>query len=117
MTALCFPGTPGRPHRLVSSSDEKILRVFDAPSSFLRLLQGVDSLTPGWPGDTVERVEQAYVPELGLSNKVGCATFRWGRVLWTLCGLRKGCACGVAGGGGRSSLVAVARPGGRFALH
>jgi elongator complex protein 2 len=75
MTSLCFPGTPGRPHRLVSSSDEKILRVFDAPSSFLRLLRGVDGTAVEAPGDTLERVEQAYVPELGLSNKV--RALRW----------------------------------------
>jgi hypothetical protein len=71
MTSVCIPGTPGLPHRLVSSADEKILRVFDAPACFVRLLAGVDgAAAPLVAADPLVRVEQAYVPELGLSNKV-----------------------------------------------
>lgn len=57
----------------------QVLRVFDAPSAFLSLLStaGVGTVLP--PGDTVARAERAYVPELGLSNKVrACSGLLWG---------------------------------------
>jgi hypothetical protein len=82
MMCVAFPPVSGVPHRLVSGADEKLLRVFDAPECFLRLLTSVSA--GGGAGarvvaapDTVTRVEQAFVPELALSNKV-CA---------------KGCSC------------------------
>ena len=63
-------------HRFVSGADEKVLRVFDAPSSTLRLLSSISRLR-----DTVThsneflskgsswRFERAFMPSLGLSNK------------------------------------------------
>ncbi|KAL3798132.1 hypothetical protein ACHAW5_001184 [Stephanodiscus triporus] len=70
-------------HRFVSGADEKVLRVFDAPASTLRLLRsisrsrdvvanskaslskesGVAKQTSSW------RFERAFMPSLGLSNK------------------------------------------------
>lgn len=67
-------------HRFVSGADEKVLRVFDAPASTLRLLHTLkklrdpattasDSATPAeW------RVERAFLPSLGLSNKATVET-------------------------------------------
>ena len=69
-------------HRFVSGADEKVLRVFDAPSSTLRVLRSIkksrDAITQGdtqqpsneEPGnDSLWRVERAFMPSLGLSNK------------------------------------------------
>lgn len=73
-------------HRFVSGADEKTLRVFDAPASTLRTIYSIKrsrSLSPSeggsskngpasWIGaDAVfgHRVERAYLPSLGLSNK------------------------------------------------
>jgi hypothetical protein len=76
MSTVCFPPTHGYPHRMVSGSDEKLLRVFDAPECFLRMLRGVDgsaSEAHATLDDVVLRVEQAFSPELALSNKVRSA--------------------------------------------
>lgn len=64
-------------HRFVSGADEKVLRVFDAPASTLRMLRSIkqaravtedyimekNEQQPSW------RVERAFLPSLGLSNK------------------------------------------------
>ena len=55
----------------------QIIRVFDAPQSFLRQLQHAGAARTALADrddgvDTVTRVVKAYVPELGLSNKVCC---------------------------------------------
>ena len=60
-------------HRFVSGADEKQLRVFDAPLATLRLL---DQLHGRRSSHTIEgagmgRVEKAFLPSLGLSNKAG----------------------------------------------
>uniref|UniRef100_A0A7S2LPJ7 Elongator complex protein 2 n=1 Tax=Leptocylindrus danicus TaxID=163516 RepID=A0A7S2LPJ7_9STRA len=55
-------------HRFVGGADEKQLRVFDGPTSTLRLLEkmGIDC---GMMHDADERrVDRAYIPSLGLSN-------------------------------------------------
>lgn len=57
-------------YRFVSGADEKQLRVFDAPVATLRLLHGLSSNQD----DSNEklnksRVERAFIPSLGLSNK------------------------------------------------
>ncbi len=72
MRCLLFPKLSQFPHRLVSGADEKIIRVFDAPLNFIRLLAAVDPLaSAALPADDrVQRVEQAFIPELALSNKV-----------------------------------------------
>lgn len=60
---------------LYSGADEKVLRVFDAPSCVidgLATLSGVkrtQSLSPDPQDMTVSRVTRAYIPELGLSNR------------------------------------------------
>ncbi len=72
---LLFPKLPQFQHRLVSGADEKILRVFDAPLNFIRLLAAVNpsAAVPLRADDAVRRVEQAFIPELALSNKVWSA--------------------------------------------
>ncbi|KAL7471395.1 hypothetical protein ACHAXS_011684 [Conticribra weissflogii] len=62
-------------HRFVSGADEKVLRVFDAPASTLRLLHTLKKLrdpatTTSASANPAEwRVERAFLPSLGLSNK------------------------------------------------
>lgn len=66
-------------HRFVSGADEKILRVFDAPLATLRLLRTLKKLSEptsrnnpaeeGGVDSSSWRVERAFLPSLGLSNK------------------------------------------------
>ena len=65
-------------HRFISGADEKVLRVFDAPVSTLRLLRSLnqsrmasDSENNSTPNEDSAswRVERAFLPSLGLSNK------------------------------------------------
>lgn len=60
------------PHFLVSGADEKELRSFHATHLTLRTLENVtgEKLSDG---DVMERVERAYIPSLGLSNKASAA--------------------------------------------
>eukprot|EP01138_Halocafeteria_seosinensis_P007791 gb/GECG01007960.1/.p1 GENE.gb/GECG01007960.1/~~gb/GECG01007960.1/.p1 ORF type:complete len:1009 (+),score=96.06 gb/GECG01007960.1/:1-3027(+) len=67
MVCLTLPVIEGRPHTLVSGGDEKILRVFDAPSQFLTTLRNLGFVC--MERDTINRPNVAYVPELQLSNK------------------------------------------------
>eukprot|EP00984_Skeletonema_dohrnii_P003326 scaffold1117_cov187-Skeletonema_dohrnii-CCMP3373.AAC.2 len=65
-------------HRFISGADEKVLRVFDAPVSTLRLLGSLkqsrlasyndSNITPN-EDSASWRVERAFLPSLGLSNK------------------------------------------------
>ncbi|KAL7537175.1 hypothetical protein ACHAXR_007644 [Thalassiosira sp. AJA248-18] len=67
-------------HRFVSGADEKVLRVFDAPKSTLRMLQSMkqqrqqseEELDQQHPSSW--RVERAFMPSLGLSNKATADT-------------------------------------------
>jgi elongator complex protein 2 len=52
---------------IYTGSEEKVVRVFDAPNSVLRGFEQLCSLK--YQYDPSTRVEQAYIPELGLSNK------------------------------------------------
>jgi len=72
-------------HRFVSGADEKVLRVFDAPASTLRLLQSIKQSRSaiqgtGWPFENSQsslsmwRVERAFMPSLGLTNKASADT-------------------------------------------
>lgn len=65
-------------HRFISGADEKVLRVFDAPVSTLRLLRSLKESRLASYGDSNSapnedsaswRVERAFLPSLGLSNK------------------------------------------------
>ena len=72
-------------HRFVSGADEKVLRVFDAPASALRTIQAIKNVrrspaaaaaegsmvteTPTAQKNEAWRVERAFLPSLGLSNK------------------------------------------------
>jgi len=78
ISAVASLSSPHRPHLLVTGADEKELRLFDAPLSTLQLLQiasgGTSNTTEETqPGSSyyaaVDRVERAYLPALGLSNK------------------------------------------------
>lgn len=72
LTSVASISTPTHPHSLVTGADEKELRVFDAPKSTIRLLDQTIGL-PTSPDDAIERVERAYIPSLGLSNKASAA--------------------------------------------
>ena len=74
-------------HRFVSGADEKVLRAFDAPTSTLRLLRSIRQSRIAIQGinysfDQVSetnqsstwRVERAFMPSLGLSNKASADT-------------------------------------------
>ena len=62
-------------HRFVSGADEKVLRVFDAPMSTLRLVSSLkrfrdpSSVQPSIEHNVSWRVERAFMPSLGLTNK------------------------------------------------
>jgi hypothetical protein len=74
---ICIGGNSdedGEPcHRFVSGAEEKVLRVFDCPVSTLRLISSLkrlrksdfkeEDISNSW------RVERAFLPSLGLSNK------------------------------------------------
>lgn len=78
LSAVASLSTPQHPHRIVTGADEKELRAFDAPKATLRILKAAcqsgsgDSGTVPLLGDddaTLNRVERAFIPSLGLSNK------------------------------------------------
>ena len=63
-------------HRMVSSADEKVTRVFEAPKATLRLLQSLDAAKTGVVATSsidgeneLDRPERAFLPSLGLSNR------------------------------------------------
>ena len=73
LMAVASLSTPHRPHRLVTAADEKELRVFDAPLRTLRELESLCGIRVGEASgpsvDVTSRVERAYIPSLGLTNK------------------------------------------------
>ena len=75
LTCGALPRIPGTPHRLVSGAEEKVLRVYDASQWCLKRMEAMlgQPVLAEDESDEVQRAECAYVPELGLSNKVrGC---------------------------------------------
>ena len=72
LSAITSISTPQHPHRFLSGADEKEIRVFDAPSATLRLLKAV-STKDSFEADATERVERAFIPSLGLTNKATAA--------------------------------------------
>jgi WD40 repeat protein len=68
--------TPVHRHFMVSGADEKEIRGFDAPLRTTRLLSAV-AASRGVTADNcvedIKRVDRAYIPALGLSNKASAA--------------------------------------------
>ena len=73
LTTLASISTPTRRHRFVSGADEKEIRVFDAPMNAIKILEATKGTTNLSSDDNVGRVERAYIPSLGLSNKASAA--------------------------------------------
>jgi elongator complex protein 2 len=76
LSAVASLSTRRHPHVMVTGADEKEIRTFDAPKTTLRLLRAFSGTkgTGTSEGSTpVERVERAYIPSLGLSNKASAA--------------------------------------------
>lgn len=71
LTTMTSISTPQHRHIIVTGADEKEIRVFDAPRNALTLLQQVtaNSKELRSEDDGLERVDRAYIPSLGLSNK------------------------------------------------
>ncbi|CEP02024.1 Elongator complex protein 2 [Plasmodiophora brassicae] len=63
----CIATINSVPYRFASGAHEKIIRVFDAPSTFLRDLHRIAGVAI--KDDGRERAECVFVPEVGLSNK------------------------------------------------
>jgi WD40 repeat protein len=86
MTSATVPPVAGLPHRMFSSGDEKVVRVFDAPLQFTaalaavsggvlsaegRLPRGAADAPTAAAADSLAatRAAFAYIPELALTNK------------------------------------------------
>eukprot|EP01127_Copromyxa_protea_P008755 TRINITY_DN2012_c0_g1_i1.p1 TRINITY_DN2012_c0_g1~~TRINITY_DN2012_c0_g1_i1.p1 ORF type:complete len:830 (-),score=179.32 TRINITY_DN2012_c0_g1_i1:212-2590(-) len=63
---MCATFVNGISHRIVSGAEEKILRVFDAPQTFIDSLNNIATVSTD---ESRERPLSANVPPLGLSNK------------------------------------------------
>lgn len=66
MTTVTSCSTESHRHIFVSGADEKELRVFDSTNNCVRTLRSIAGLDTS---DQIERVDRAYIPSLGLSNK------------------------------------------------
>jgi elongator complex protein 2 len=73
ISAVTSLSTAEHKHLLVTGADEKELRAFDGTLSFIRTLKMItgDSQAEGEPNGL--RVERAYIPALGLTNKASAA--------------------------------------------
>ena len=71
LSAVTSASTPTHKHLMVTGADEKELRVFDAPKTTITTLQRF--ATGASPEDDSDRVERAFIPSLGLSNKASAA--------------------------------------------
>eukprot|EP00163_Fabomonas_tropica_P018967 TRINITY_DN3338_c0_g2_i2.p1 TRINITY_DN3338_c0_g2~~TRINITY_DN3338_c0_g2_i2.p1 ORF type:complete len:807 (+),score=134.55 TRINITY_DN3338_c0_g2_i2:171-2591(+) len=65
---ICGVNVPSKVHTIVTGSDEKILRVFEAPKTFTETLKSICGITTQDPS-IADRPLLATLPELGLSNK------------------------------------------------
>ena len=72
LSAIVSISTLSHPHRIVTGADEKEMRMFDAPLSTLRVLHTFAGV-PLPANDPLQRVERAYIPSLGLTNKASAA--------------------------------------------
>jgi elongator complex protein 2 len=73
LAAVVSVSQSDRPHTIITGADEKELRVFDAPLATLRLLKAIAGVDAIFFNDQVKRVERAYIPSLGLTNKASAA--------------------------------------------
>lgn len=64
----CMTFQNGVDHRFISGAEEKVLRVFDAPKSFLTSLKNISQVEFS-QSEFNERADSANLPALGLSNK------------------------------------------------
>jgi elongator complex protein 2 len=64
----CLAFVNGASHRFVSGADEKVIRVFDAPRTFVATLAAITGVAAE-PELAESRPLGANVPPLGLSNK------------------------------------------------
>ena len=60
-------------HRFVSGADEKEARAFDAPIQTMELIQALRGDGENIMNDSEGRVERAFIPSLGLSNRADVA--------------------------------------------
>jgi elongator complex protein 2 len=73
LVAVTSVSTEKHVHMFVSGADEKEIRVFDAPMSTIRLLGAAGDNDDGQMEKETSRVERAYIPSLGLSQKASAA--------------------------------------------
>mmetsp|Transcript_12688 Transcript_12688/g.18650 ORF Transcript_12688/g.18650 Transcript_12688/m.18650 type:complete len:892 (+) Transcript_12688:44-2719(+) len=77
LTAITSISTAKHRHIIVTGADEKEIRVFDAPLKFIQLLRhalhNYRNDEKILEEDELQRVERAYIPSLGLSNKSSAA--------------------------------------------
>lgn len=69
LTGVTSLSSRDHPHLLVTGADEKELRVFDAPKTTLRVLKAVAGIESMEESGLIQRVDRAYIPSLGLTNK------------------------------------------------
>ena len=84
LSAVTSLSSPNHRHWIVSGADEKELRILDAPMTTVRMLKAIKPASEEKPEDkenadnnnmldSTERVERAFIPSLGLSNKATAA--------------------------------------------
>jgi elongator complex protein 2 len=69
LSAVVSLSTTRHPHLMVTGADEKEIRAFDAPNTFVRMLKAVSGVAMVYDEFASTRVERAFIPSLGLSNK------------------------------------------------
>ncbi|CAB9523680.1 Elongator complex protein 2 [Seminavis robusta] len=74
LSAITSLSSPDHRHWIVSGADEKELRILDAPMTTVRILQAISGTNDSSSNkENIDRVERAYIPSLGLSNKATAA--------------------------------------------
>ncbi|KAL3921517.1 MAG: hypothetical protein SGILL_002708, partial [Bacillariaceae sp.] len=73
LSAVTSLSTEDHRHLLISGADEKELRAFDGTLSFMRTLEMVTGTSNEAVQASDPRVERAYIPALGLTNKASAA--------------------------------------------
>jgi elongator complex protein 2 len=73
LSAVTSISSPSHRHIMITGADEKEIRVFDAPMNTLRVLEATKNLSTSTLDNYHQRVERAYIPSLGLSNKASAS--------------------------------------------